>query len=773
MENFASKIENFKIKQAEFINIHKPLFFRIYNTEEFEKLNQLLSSPGVIVVDFILDQVKELIKCKNPSKKYTPSELETEVAKHIGKLSIYEYGVWVYYPWTNRVVHILDEEEFIDVRTSRNQNKITKEERDILSQKKIGVIGLSVGQSVSVTLAMERVCNEIRLADFDLLELTNLNRIRTGVHNLGLPKVYSVAREISEIDPYLKVTCFPEGLTEKNMDQFFLEGGKLDLLLEESDGFDIKILSRYKARELGIPVVMEASDRCTVDVERFDLEPNRSILHGLVDYLDINKLKQLKTTEEKIPYMLDVLGIETSSLRLRASMLEIEQTINTWPQLASAVTMGGGIATDVSRRLLLNQFTDSGRYHLDIEELIGNKKINQIESIESPILKESLTQSEMESIVLKLNIPIDEHRITPTESQIQLMVEAATKAPSGGNAQAWKWYYSKGNLYLFHDISRSESLLDFDQLASYISFGAATENLILKSHEINLNPELILFPLTSEPRVICQFVFLKEKFIATKNSYDHLVSEIETRLTNRTISERKQIAPNVLEELKQVASSIDGAQLKIIDSIDEIEKIAHIVSSVERLRMMHKRGHSDFVNEIRWTDEENELKRDGIDLNILDINATAKAGLVVAKNWEVINTLKNWGKGSVFGKLSNVSVLSSSAMCLITMPAYSPINYFNAGRSLQRTWLTANKLNISLQPLSAATFFFARLIKGNGEELDNDTQKELKQLREVFLNVMKLDSIATNDIFLFKLSIANQPKIKALRRKLEDVLIYE
>ena len=772
MKNFVDKIENFKIKQAEFITIHKPLFFRIYNNEEFENLNQLLSTPGIMVIDFILDQIKELIKCKNPSKKYTPSELETEVAKHIGTLSVYEYGVWVHYPWTNRVVHVLDEEEFIDVRTSRNQNKITKEERDILSQKKIGVIGLSVGQSVSVTLAMERVCNEIRLADFDLLELTNLNRIRTGVHNLGLPKVYSVAREISEIDPYLKVTCFPEGLTEKNMDKFFLEGGKLDLLLEESDGFDIKILSRYKARELGIPVVMEASDRCTVDVERFDLEPNRSILHGLVDYLDINKLKQLKTTEEKIPYMLDVLGIETSSLRLKASMLEIEQTINTWPQLASAVTMGGGIATDVSRRLLLNQFTDSGRYHLDIEELIGNKKTNQIERIESTVLKESLTQSEMESLVLKLNIPIDEHRLVPTESQIQLIVEAATKAPSGGNAQAWKWYYSKGNLYLFHDISRSESLLDFDQLASYISFGAATENLILKSHEINLNPELILFPLTTELRVICQFTFLKEQFISTKNSYDYLVSEIETRLTNRTISERKLIAPHLLEELKQVAGSIDGAQLQIIDSIDEIEKIAHIVSSVERLRIMHKRGHSDFVNEIRWTDEENELKRDGIDLNILDIHATAKAGLVVAKNWDVINTLKKWGKGSIFGKSSNVSVLSSSAMCLITMPEYSPINYFNAGRSMQRTWLTANKLNISLQPISAATFFFARLIKGNGEELDNDTQKELKQLREVFLNVMKLDSIAANDIFLFKLSIANQPKIKALRRILEDVLIY-
>lgn len=68
---------------------------------------------------------------------------------------------------------------------------------------------------------MERVCGELRLADFDVLELTNLNRIRTGTHNLDLPKVYSVAREIAEIDPFIKVKCFAAGLTEKNMDFFY------------------------------------------------------------------------------------------------------------------------------------------------------------------------------------------------------------------------------------------------------------------------------------------------------------------------------------------------------------------------------------------------------------------------------------------------------------------------------------------------------------------------------------------------------------------------
>ena len=36
-----------------------------------------------------------------------------------------------------------------------NQYKITPEEREMLEKRKIGVIGLSVGQSVSITLAME------------------------------------------------------------------------------------------------------------------------------------------------------------------------------------------------------------------------------------------------------------------------------------------------------------------------------------------------------------------------------------------------------------------------------------------------------------------------------------------------------------------------------------------------------------------------------------------------------------------------------------------
>src|SRR5690606_5915244 len=220
-----------------------------------------------------------------------------------------------------RLVHILPKEEFIDLRTAANRNKITTAERNKLFDKKVGIIGLSVGQSVALTIALERSCSEIRLADFDTLELNNLNRIRAGVHNLGLRKIYVVAREIAEIDPFIKTVCYVNGVTEENINDFFTQGGKLDVVIDECDGVDVKILCRIKAKELHIPVVMEASDRGTLDVERFDLHPDRPIIHGWLEHLkiDFNVLKGLKTSEEKLPYILPISGLDTLSPRMKAS----------------------------------------------------------------------------------------------------------------------------------------------------------------------------------------------------------------------------------------------------------------------------------------------------------------------------------------------------------------------------------------------------------------------------------------------------------------------
>lgn len=350
--------------------VYVPVLFRTSVQKEREALEQLLrNQPQIKVYDEMKSQLKELIKSFHSSKVLAASDIETEVARHLNGCTPEDYGVWVYYPWSDKVVHLLDEQEFILMRTSRNLYKIMPEERDILQKKKIGVIGLSVGKTIALTLAMERIAGELRLADFDTLELTNMNRLHTATYNLSLPKVIIAARDIAELDPFINVKCYTDGATEQNLDSFLTEGGHLDILVEECDGIDVKILSRIKAKALKIPVVMEMNDRGMLDIERYDLEADYPMMHGLIPDIGLDKLRNL-TNEEKVPILGPMVGIQHISERLKYSVGQMGKTISTWPQLASSVMLGGALVSDTCRRILLDQLRSSGRYYVDFDQLI-------------------------------------------------------------------------------------------------------------------------------------------------------------------------------------------------------------------------------------------------------------------------------------------------------------------------------------------------------------------------------------------------------------------
>lgn len=349
---------------------YRPIIFDITKNDDRAQVATLLESSKneVIFHDELDSQVQELYKIRHPQERFTEPELADYYRDWAAGQDIESYGLYIYYPWNRRLVHTVGREEFIELRTSRNRFKITAEEQETLAAKTVGVIGLSVGQSVALTMAMERLFGRIRLADFDTLELTNLNRIRTGIHNLGLSKTVAVAREIAEIDPFLEVELFSEGITDENLGQFLGTGDDaLDVLVEECDSLEVKIAARQEARKRHIPVVMDTSDRGMIDIERFDLEPNRPLLHGkveeekLVDISSISNAERMKLTMSMVDY-------DNLSHRLRDSIAEIGVSINTWPQLASEVVKGGGISATVIRLLLLgSNECRSGRYYFDSE----------------------------------------------------------------------------------------------------------------------------------------------------------------------------------------------------------------------------------------------------------------------------------------------------------------------------------------------------------------------------------------------------------------------
>ena len=671
----------------------------------------------------------------------------------------------------NHLVHMLDKDEYREVRTNRNQYKITPEERDILATKRIGVLGLSVGQAVAVALSMERCFGELRIADFDILELSNLNRIRSGVQDLGLLKTVSTARQIAEIDPFLNVSCFHEGLTEENLDNFFLVRGKLDIVIDECDGLDIKILVRQKARELGVPVVMETSDRGMLDVERFDLEPDRPILHGLIDHLDLNpaNLKGL-TNEEKIPYILPMVGMETMSDRLKASMLEVEQSITTWPQLASDVILGGEVSANVCRRIALDQFRASGRFFVDINDIVSENSQAEVDHYLSNADHPTETDT---SEIIQINIELapDEDQAELSRHQVESLIEAAILAPSGGNSQPWRFIYENRNIYILLDGSRSFSYLDQDRAGAHVALGAAMENLILKAHEMKLEVSVESFPDINDSKLVavCRLYRDQPKIgrAVESHEFDSLQDFISLRFTNRLIRERKIIEERRLKEMESFCK--EGAQVKWILNETDLKLIGKLAAKIDRILITNEQGHHDFINEIRWSKEEADKAKDGIDLATVDLTPAEKTGFFLAKNWTVVKTLNTWGGGSVFEKLSKKSLEKASAVGLLTMPGSEMRHFFSAGRTLERLWLYVNKNNLSIHPMTAITFMLHQLANDAVNELSPSSLKTLKEVQKEFYSLFDLTA-DSYPILLFRVFDAEKPVVKSQRRSVNDIL---
>ena len=143
----------------------------------------------------------------------------------------------------------------------------------------------------------------------------------------------------------------------------FLDG--LDIVVEECDSLDMKASLREGARTRGIPVLMASSDRGLLDVERFDLESQRPILHGLLGDLDSAQLAGM-SSREKVPHMVRFLEAKQFSSRALASVVEIERTLSTWPQVAADVVLGATTIAEAVRRLGLGENLPSGRTLVDV-----------------------------------------------------------------------------------------------------------------------------------------------------------------------------------------------------------------------------------------------------------------------------------------------------------------------------------------------------------------------------------------------------------------------
>ena len=330
------------------------------------KILALRRKKTISIVDEYKEQKWELLCIKDPGVMGTAKKDSIMVSPKEGK--------WVYLPWKPALVHVLDKADFERLRTSRNQYLILPGEHKRFMKGRIGVAGLNVGNPAAICLALEGGGNDMKLADFDELSVSNLNRFRAGIAELGENKVYISAHQIYETNPYAKLTLYDRGITRENIDEF-LNKPKIDVLVEEMDALPLKILIRERARHFRIPVVMVTGNGHDVilDVERYDLDPKLPILNG---YLKKQLIAEIANGaakgfpfEKKVQLARDFMGKRYLHPRLVASFSLVGKQLAGIPQLAESSFLRGATVAYAVRQIVTGKPMKSGRHNVRLSGL--------------------------------------------------------------------------------------------------------------------------------------------------------------------------------------------------------------------------------------------------------------------------------------------------------------------------------------------------------------------------------------------------------------------
>ena len=103
MTNLEQRLNSLKAGRTALVASHRPEFYRLNNSNDEKAFSELLSVPGLTVVDEIEGQLQEFVKFRNPSLKLSGEKLKEKVKEHLGNIPLLNYGVWVYYPWSARL----------------------------------------------------------------------------------------------------------------------------------------------------------------------------------------------------------------------------------------------------------------------------------------------------------------------------------------------------------------------------------------------------------------------------------------------------------------------------------------------------------------------------------------------------------------------------------------------------------------------------------------------------------------------------------------------
>lgn len=349
-------------------------------------------------------------------------------------------------------------------------------------------------------------------------------------------------------------------------------------------------------------------------------------------------------------------------------------------------------------------------------------------------------------------------------SDLERILEAGNSAPSGENCQPWRFVVRGSTIEVHLLPERDQSAYGWGQRASYLANGAVIENIVIAASAERYSAEVRYFPNPSDEWHIATIVLTKGSTIEP----DSLASSIHKRISNRKAYRKN---PLTNEERRALITAVaHGAYgtLSLAETPEELARLGRVGSTNEEVMLANRALHQFFFSHVSWTKEEDDEKKIGFYIKTLELPPPAEKMFKLFSNWSVMRVLARLGFNRVVAKQNAATNASTSAIGALMIDHIDPLDFVKVGRTIERLWLTATSLGLSLQPLTGVLFFKLKLDGGEGDGFSSHEQKLITAAYQEASRIFQADE--KHIAFMFRVGRGDAPSAHAIRFPLAEVV---
>lgn len=327
-------------------------------------------------------------------------------------------------------------------------------------------------------------------------------------------------------------------------------------------------------------------------------------------------------------------------------------------------------------------------------------------------------------------------------------------APSGENSQPWRFVVDKNIIFILNIKKRDTTLYNSGQHGSYVAHGALLENMVISASHFGYRAEVSYFP-SGTLNPIAKIILTKEEV-----PVDTLYPSISKRCTNRSEYTPESIKEEDKQQLITQSEKLTTNTFKIIDDPKLMDILANASATVERLMFESKLFHRFFFEHF-FTRQRDENAPSGFYIDTLGMTASEKFGITLTRSWFIASLLRITGISHIVTAKRAAHYRKSAAFGVIIAYGDEPINYVEAGRSMERVWLTTTSLGISVQPCVGILYLWEGVMK-NTDFIFTDKEKGIiEKARNQILEVFDVQG-KTIPMF-FRMGYGEAPEVRSFR----------